>query len=75
MSCTYSRRMGRTAQDHVGHRGEVPVQLYLDGESSRTRSINFGVNPSAETVWNKHTWWFIEWCSSPRLCCYSLILS
>ena len=28
------------AQDHVGHRGEVLVQLYLDGESSRTRSIN-----------------------------------
>ena len=34
---------------------------------------HFGVNPSVETVWNKHTWWFIACCSSPRLCCFSLI--
>ena len=28
------------AQDQVGHRREIPMPFYLDGESSRTRSIN-----------------------------------
>ena len=37
----------------------------FQGEDSRKQRKS-GVNPSAETVWNEHTWWFNGWCSSLR---------
>ena len=73
----------------LGHKSPIMTQRYahhypeslrdgveildrLAGVSTKLAQ-SVGVNPSVETVWNKHTWWFIEWCSSPRLCCFGLI--
>ena len=51
----------------------IPLILYVPLLFSTNLAQQNGVNPSGETVWNKHTWWLITCCSSPRLCCFSLI--